>query len=262
MKDHLISAVPLLTLALLLFHPASASPSRDTLVGALETRYQVAKTGLNRGKVTAAGTVFTVQKDGLSAAAAGGFVNVNNTVANGAVEQHGGRFGSLMKSSVVKNERPLAVGEKVYVVKFEAKAESKNDVLRVQLVTCDPSDAGGEQKLFAADVLFKFPKNYLDKATPEEVAQAVEAFLAPDAQQPAAPAPTDTTAAAPPSVPPAPPAPPAAQSGPTVTMNMTTDEVVAAMGPPSKIVDLGATKKYIYKDMKITFVNGRVTDVQ
>ncbi len=227
----------------------------------LQTRYQVAKTGMNRGSVTAAGTVFTVQKVGLSAAAAGGFVNVNNTIANGAIEQKGGRFGSLMKGSMVKNERPLAVGEKVYVLKFEAKGESKNDILRVELVTCDPSDAGGDQKLYAADLTFKFPKNYLDTATPEQVAQAIEAFVAPDSQQQAAPAPTDASAPAP-AAEPAPAAPAPAPSGPTVSMNMTTDEVVAALGAPSKIIDLGATKKYIYKDMKITFVNGRVTDVQ
>jgi len=34
------------------------------------------------------------------------------------------------------------------------------------------------------------------------------------------------------------------------------------LGQPSKIVNLGAKQIYIYKDMKITFVKGKVTDVQ
>lgn len=47
-----------------------------------------------------------------------------------------------------------------------------------------------------------------------------------------------------------------------VRMGQTTDEVVAALGTPEKVVDLGAKQIYIYSDMKITFLNGRVTDVE
>jgi len=47
-----------------------------------------------------------------------------------------------------------------------------------------------------------------------------------------------------------------------VRLGQTTDEVVAVLGTPLKIVDLGAKQIYIYPDMKITFLDGRVTDVQ
>jgi hypothetical protein len=40
------------------------------------------------------------------------------------------------------------------------------------------------------------------------------------------------------------------------------DEVVQIMGSPQKTVDLGPKKMYIYKDLKITFTDGRVSDVQ
>jgi hypothetical protein len=43
---------------------------------------------------------------------------------------------------------------------------------------------------------------------------------------------------------------------------MTEDQVTAAFGQPDKIVDLGAKKLYIYKDMKVTFLDGKVSDVQ
>jgi hypothetical protein len=38
--------------------------------------------------------------------------------------------------------------------------------------------------------------------------------------------------------------------------------VVAGLGQPDKVVDLGSKKIYIYKDLKITFVDGKVSDVQ
>jgi hypothetical protein len=38
--------------------------------------------------------------------------------------------------------------------------------------------------------------------------------------------------------------------------------VTGALGAPKSIVDLGVKKIYVYKDMKVTFKNGKVTDVQ
>ena len=65
-------------------------------------------------------------------------------------------------------------------------------------------------------------------------------------------------ASAPPAVaPPAPVGPP-----PTVTLNQTPEQVTAILGQPQSIVDLGAKKIYRYKDMKVTFYNGKVTAVE
>jgi hypothetical protein len=48
----------------------------------------------------------------------------------------------------------------------------------------------------------------------------------------------------------------------TIEKGMTTDQVTQALGKPNKIVNLGTKQLYIYTDMKVTFVNGKVTDVQ
>lgn len=45
-------------------------------------------------------------------------------------------------------------------------------------------------------------------------------------------------------------------------MGMTTDRVQGALGQPTKIVNLGPKQIYVYKDLKVTFFNGRVVDVQ
>lgn len=48
----------------------------------------------------------------------------------------------------------------------------------------------------------------------------------------------------------------------TISLGMTTSEVEQALGRPTNIADVGAKKIYVYRDMKITFVNGKVSDVQ
>ena len=47
-----------------------------------------------------------------------------------------------------------------------------------------------------------------------------------------------------------------------VSMHLQKGEVVALLGQPDRIADLGARKIYSYKDIKVTFTNGSVSDVQ
>jgi len=53
-----------------------------------------------------------------------------------------------------------------------------------------------------------------------------------------------------------------ASEPPTVGLGQTPDQVKAAMGQPKSIMDLGAKKIYIYPDMKVTFNDGKVTDIK
>ena len=48
----------------------------------------------------------------------------------------------------------------------------------------------------------------------------------------------------------------------TIKLGMSPDEVKQSLGNPEKIVDLGAKQMYVYKDMKVVFVNNQVSDVQ
>ncbi len=47
-----------------------------------------------------------------------------------------------------------------------------------------------------------------------------------------------------------------------ITLGQSIDNVTSALGSPIRIIDLGARKIYTYKDMKIIFMNGKVSDVQ
>jgi len=59
-------------------------------------------------------------------------------------------------------------------------------------------------------------------------------------------------------------APGAAPAGPpkTIALGQSVDDVTASLGTPKKVVDLGPKKIYVYDDMKVTFRDGKVTDVQ
>jgi hypothetical protein len=67
----------------------------------------------------------------------------------------------------------------------------------------------------------------------------------------------DQGAATPLAAPAPPPAPPK-----TISLGQTIDEITGNLGQPKSIVDLGAKKIYVYPDMKITFNNGKVTDIK
>jgi hypothetical protein len=49
---------------------------------------------------------------------------------------------------------------------------------------------------------------------------------------------------------------------PTLTLGLSIDDVRSIQGEPQKIVDLGSKQIYIYKDLKITFTDGKVSDIQ
>ena len=49
---------------------------------------------------------------------------------------------------------------------------------------------------------------------------------------------------------------------PTISLGQSIESVTAAIGTPVRIVDLGAKKIYVYKDMKITFTGGKASNIQ
>jgi hypothetical protein len=48
----------------------------------------------------------------------------------------------------------------------------------------------------------------------------------------------------------------------TISLGQTMDQVQAMLGDPKQIVDLGSKKIYVYANMKVIFIDGKVSDVQ
>jgi hypothetical protein len=105
----------------------------------------------------------------------------------------------------------------------------------------------------------------------ELVRQGVPPAPAPEAVQAAAPVPAPMPEIAPPPPPSdapapmpaiAPPPPPADTPPPTIALGQTMDQVTAALGGPLKVANLGGKSIFYYKDMKVTFTNGKVSNVE
>jgi hypothetical protein len=77
---------------------------------------------------------------------------------------------------------------------------------------------------------------------------------------PAASAATEVVPAPGPEI--APPPPPQDEPPPSVTVGETRDEVIAAFGQPLKTAKIGVKEILYYKDMKVTLLHGKVTNVQ
>jgi hypothetical protein len=223
---------------------------RNALLQALQTRYEN-KPGLHGfAAVGSNGPILTIAQQGVSAAdLSQGFIVPTNKVVNGRILP----LGSWSQSSAQHGGRVLEVGEPVQVARVEVKA----DGVKIDFMTCSVCENGAPA--FSAAILFAFPKGSLDSANPEDVERVIETYLAfpqqaAQANAPPPPAPAQSA-----------PAPGSSEStGPpaTISLGQTINQVVAALGQPLQIIDLGSKKTYKYKDLKVIFTDGKVTDVQ
>jgi NAD-dependent oxidoreductase involved in siderophore biosynthesis len=113
--------------------------------------------------------------------------------------------------------------------------------VQVFLITCDTYDVNlhgsTQQTRYKALLSFEVGKEFLSSADASAVEKAVEAVITPEGQVQAA-------------------------STKTVELGQTPAQVEGALGKPDKIVNLGAKKIYVYKDLKVVFVDEKVSDVQ
>jgi hypothetical protein len=58
------------------------------------------------------------------------------------------------------------------------------------------------------------------------------------------------------------PPPPVNAPPPTIALDQTMDQVTAGLGHPLRVAKLGAMVIFYYKDMKVTFKNGKVSNVE
>jgi hypothetical protein len=240
------------------------------VVAAIEKKYVVTEVSADHDQITKDGTTMSLKCAGIySLPISQVLTTPDNAVADGKIKSP-----SMMAKYTLETlgAHVLQTGEKVYVTKIEDKTDSKGDVLKFSLLTVNPLDVRGQsaQKKFSASVSFHFKKGYLDEAPPDDVEQAVEAVIAPDigsdqAQSGGGPAPPAQQPSPPrQAVAAPPPPPPAAPAGPppTIAIGESSTQVLQAMGMPQQMIDLGKKKTYVYKNMKVIFVDDKVSDVQ
>jgi hypothetical protein len=241
----------------------------------LETDYTLTKATADHGDIVTAGAVLVLKKDGLLMSATTSGSAAQNTYRDGKISQgiwkvakmpgFGGLVGHTGTGATVTT-RTFVAGEKFWVTKITVK----EDGVILDLFSDPISDVR-----YYSTLRFPFPKGALP--SPDQVETSVaevitvqpsdDAAASGNSKQPAAAAPASAAAAPPPAAmaPIAPPPPPADTPPPapkTIALKQTKEEVVANFGQPTKVVKLGTKEIDYFPDMKVTFVNNKVTDVQ
>jgi hypothetical protein len=223
----------------------------------LQLAYPPTRLAGDKLRIVQPGSVLLVRINGMFASPLNEFAFANNF--------KDGRIKRSAASTLIhdgKTSRELQAGEKVYLLKTEVK--DSGIVFSVQsCIACDGSAIDQVQMAYRASLNFQFPKGFAETADFVKIRQTIDqvfgfAFGDPGANpQPVMEAPPPPTAPPAPQTRPAPQAPPA-----RIALGQTIDEVTANLGQPEKVVDLGSKKIYFYRDLKITFIEGKVSDVQ
>jgi hypothetical protein len=231
---------------------------RANIERALQSNYMPTKmAGFgDRLRVTQLGTVLVVQRDGMGASPVTEFAFGNN-YKDGRIKRS--LAGALIHEA--NSVRDLQAGERVYLLKTEVK--DTGVTFNVQsCVACDGSQADFDPMPYRAALTFQYPKGYWNTTDFVQIQQTISEVFA-FADGPNAGTRPNPEPVAPPGAQVAPQPAPAPQPEPVkIGLGQTTDQVVAGLGRPDKVVDLGSKKIYVYRDLKITFVDGKVSDVQ
>lgn len=266
--------------------------AQDQGVGAiqkkLESEYQLTKTTDDKSDIVTAGSVLVLHKDKVLMVAATSTANpCMNTYKDGKIVPTKAcgvgeklrrlpGFGHVPGGSSAPATRNFVSGEKFWGTRIDVRASgvvldffsdatpagdqgirykgaltipfgaltpSPDEALKAvaEVITVAPSDdAKGDDKKQSAP-----QGGHQEAAAPSQPAPAA-----------AAPAPAEAAPAPIEAPPPPPPDPTEVSEGQTI------DQVVASLGQPVKKAKVGTKDIYYYKDLKVTFVNGKVKDVQ
>jgi hypothetical protein len=252
---------------------------KGSLINQLQATYPLTIMDATGYKVSKPGTTFEIQLDGIQANPMKS-PPFQNTFEDGQVVAGGhsllskGLPGGFRKSPFAAPPRTLAAKEKAYLVNMEAKNDAVIFTLQT-CGTCDPAAVDPSHKPFVASISFKFIKGFLATTNLKQLKDAISVLLlVPDAaatdtaQTPPAAQQQQTQAAPPP--PPDPPAqkfdaiapPPPPPAAPVnLAIGLTIDQVVAQLGQPLNTVVQGDKQIYLYKEWKVTFMKGKISDV-
>ena len=240
-----------------------------TIEQKLTSQYALTKTTADRTDIVTAGAVLVLKKDNLMMVDVGSTNLFQNNYKDGKISQNGldkplSRFhlpGVLAAPARGGPQRTWVAGEKMWVTGIIVTGTD----VTVQLYT----DAINDVR-YRADLLShsKAPRTMTSKAQSwsGKCSMSSPPTIPAVTNQPQQPAPAGGQQPADAALAPIPPPPPPADAPPAapkaISLGQSKDEVVANLGQPEAIAKVGTKEIYTYPDLKVTFVNGKVTDVQ
>jgi len=294
MSPKLTDLVPAIVLLAASVLTASVGAAQVSLQEQLAAQYKLAKMGSDSSgwSIVEEGTLLSIQKGGIkgspyktsftrSATFQDGTVHAAADPASGKAGDMKNKLCGVLKKcpttpDAVNDESTtkfFAKGDKVYPTKIDVNVGK--DTVTMGIVACDTCNKTDPPTYNKANVVFVFAPGSLAKASAGQVEDTIGALLAisntdqqqdqgaqqggdQGGQQQGGQAQGGQQAT---------PDQPAAQEQPaaepaSIDKGMTPDQVEAAMGKPEKKVTLGSKVIYYYKDMKVIFLSGKVSDVQ
>lgn len=242
----------------------------------LKAQYNMVKMGADSSgpAVTEPGTLLAIQKGGILGVP---YSDVNilptryqdgvmHTPNNLVMKGIGSMFSKANLGTHQTTTRLFQVGEKVYPSRIEVSVPK--DKVTMDIIACDSCNNVNPPTYYKSEVVFQFAKGALANANVPQIEDTIAQVFSIDngdngqqgggngggnndqgngggqgqgqqqqqQQQQAEPQ--------------------------TIQLGQSVDDVQNALGKPEKIVNLGAKQIYVYRDLKITFVKGKVTDVQ
>lgn len=231
----------LLSLFIAVAGNAQDHPTNSDILAGLQGQYTLTKTPSGNADISDPGSVLVAQKSNLIGSPKLTFAN----------NYKGGRIKQGLLDTIVTTggeNRTFQQGDKFYVNKIESKGNN------VVFTLCSADLYDGIR--YYLSVAFQFSKGYLVAGNLENIRQTIgEVFTIEQTGGKPGSEPADSAAQQ---------SPEQEQSAQPVSIEIgqTIDQVVAILGQPEKTVKLGNKQIYVYKDLKITFIDGKVSDVQ
>jgi hypothetical protein len=232
---------------------------------ALESKYAITKTTADKTDIVTAGSVLILEKDRLLMYATTTGAPPQNTYKDGklsagafAAHEKAQSFGTFIGHPPPKTvtTRYYVTGEKFWVTRidtlpdgvvFTLFTDAVSDIryyCTLKFVYPHGATPGDDQVLNMVGEVLKVQQD--DSAPADNKGEQQAAAGGQDQGQQQA-AQQDAQPAQPP---------------PTIQMGQTEDEVVGMIGQPEKKIVLGSKEIFVYKDIKVTFIGGKVADVQ
>jgi hypothetical protein len=273
-----------------------ASPllnAQVSLADQLSAQYNVAKMGQDSSgySIVQEGTLLAVQKGGIVGVPYKNMATRTNTYKDGTVHAQdvtGVKNNSFLKAGcgllhkcpstpdALNDEtttKLFKVGDKVYATKLAV--DTAKDTVTISIVACDTCNKTDPPTYNKANVVFQFASGSLAQGNVSQVEDTIGQLLSISSNDDSQQGGNDqggnnqggnnqgngggnqANNGGGQQQDQGPPPEPA-----QIEKGQTPDQVKAAIGTPDKIINLGAKQIYVYKDIKVTFVNGKVSDVQ
>jgi len=229
----------------LLASGARANDHEDQLIQKLGETFKLTKLNFTRTDVKTTGSVVVLQVDGIAGSPAQTigdeiFVPPMNRVLS---------EGNFKQTDTGKISKTFKKGDRFYVDKIRFNTGGKYSMLVFELISVDSfpfSSVGGTpiQSRYQAEIAWNFGRDAVQAIAVDDILdekKGVKLNLDPVFKLESEANAVHTQ---------------------SVELGQTLEQVEATLGKPGKIINLGPKTIYVYSDIKVVFVDGKVADVQ